>query len=90
MLTVLLVPMVKMMLEEIDIGQIVIDLHDIARRLENNKTHWVFGNDLRKLADRLSRVHKNHYLGEPTKEERLAYDYARATSGMVFKDQENV
>jgi hypothetical protein len=71
-----------MMREEIDIGQIVIRLHDIARELENNKTHWVFGNDLRNLADRLARVHKNYCLGELTKEERLAYDYARATSGM--------
>ena len=74
--------MVRMMREEIDIGQIVIQLHDIARRLENNKTHWVFGNDLRNLADRLSRVHKNYCLGELTKEEKLAYDYARAISGM--------
>ena len=70
------------MREKIDIGQIVIQLHDLARQLENNKTHWVFGNDLRKLADRLARVHKNYCLGELTKEEKLAYDYARATSGM--------
>ena len=70
------------MREEIDIGQIVIQLHDLARQLENNKTHWVFGNDLRNLADRLARVHKNYCLGELTKEEKLAYDYARATSGM--------
>ena len=71
-----------MMREEIDIGQIVIQMHDIARQLENNKTHWVFGNDLRKLADRLSRVHKNYCLRELSKEERLAYDYARAINGM--------
>ena len=75
-----------MMREEIDIGQIVIDLHDIARRLENNKTHWVFGKDLRDLADRLARVHKNYCLGELTKEEKLAYDYARATNGMSIED----
>ena len=75
-----------MMREEIDIGQIVIQLHDIARRLENNKTHWVFGNDLRKLADRLARVHKNYCLGALSEEERLAYDYARAISGMEIED----
>lgn len=74
------------MREEIDIGQVVIDLHDIARRLEDNKTHWVFGNDLHDLADRLARVHKNYCLGELTKEEQLAYDYARATSGMSIED----
>ena len=74
------------MREEIDIDQIVIQLHDIARQLENNKTHWVFGNDLRKLADRLARVHKNYCLGELTKEEKIAYDYARAISGMEIED----
>jgi len=86
MLIVLLERMVKMMREEIDIGQIVIRMHDIARQLENNKTHWVFGNDLRKLADRLAAVHKNYCLGELTKEESLAYDYARAISGMEIED----
>ena len=75
-----------MMREEIDIGQIVIQLHDLARQLENNKTHWVFGNDLRKLADRLARVHKNYCLGELTKEEKIAYDYARAINGMEIED----
>jgi hypothetical protein len=75
-----------MMREEIDIGQIVIQMHDIARKLEDNKTHWVFGNDLRKLADRLSRVHKNYCLGELTKEEKLAYDYARSISGASIDD----
>ena len=75
-----------MMREEIDIGQIVIQLHDLARQLENNKTHWVFGNDLRKLADRLARVHKNYCLGELTKEEKIAYDYARAIDGVEIVD----
>lgn len=75
-----------MMREEIDIGQIVIQLHDLARRLENNKIHWVFGNDLRKLADRLTRVHKNYCLGELTKEEKIAYNYARAINGMEIED----
>ena len=75
-----------MMREEIDIGQIVIDLHNVARRLENDKTHWTFGNDLRDLADRLARVHKNYCLGELSKEEKMAYDYARATSGMGIDD----
>ena len=75
-----------MMREEIDIGQIVIQMHDLARQLENNKTHWVFGNDLRKLADRLARVHKNYCLGELSEEETLAYDYARAISGMEIEN----
>ena len=76
-----------MMREKIDIGQIVIQLHDLARQLENNKTHWVFGNDLRKLADRLSEVHKNYCLGELTKEEKVAYSYARAISGMEINNE---
>jgi hypothetical protein len=76
-----------MMLEEIDIGQLVIQLHDIARQLENNKTHWVFGKDLRDLADRLARVHKNYCLGGLLSEdEQLAYDYARAISGMSLSE----
>ena len=75
-----------MMREEIDISEIVIQLHDIARQLENNKTHWVFGKDLRDLADRLSRVHKNYCLGELSKEEKFAYDYARATGAVEIND----
>ena len=66
-------------------SDIVIELHNIARKLEQGK-YWVFGNDLRNLADRLSRVHKNYCLGELSKEERLAYDYARATSGMEINN----
>lgn len=65
-----------MMLDETK--DIVIKLHDIARELEKGK-YWVFGRDLRDLADRLARVHKYHDL---TAEEQFAYNYARATSGM--------
>lgn len=65
-----------------EIEDIVIKLHDIARVLEQNKKHWVFGNDLRKLADRLSRVSKNYSI-DLTEHEKFAYDYARAISGIT-------
>jgi len=71
-----------MMLDATNIDQIVIDIHNIARQLEQGKEHWVFGKDLRDLADRLSRVHKNYCLGELTKEEKFAYDYARVINGL--------
>ncbi len=58
-------------------SDIVIKLHDIARELEQGK-HWVFGRDLRDLADRLSRVCKHYDL---TAEEQFAYNYARAVAG---------
>jgi hypothetical protein len=38
-------------------SDIVIKLYEIARELEQGK-HWVFGKDLRDLADRLARVSK--------------------------------
>jgi hypothetical protein len=59
-------------------SQIIIDLHSIARALENDKKTWVFGNDLRDFADRLARVTKVYTL---TNEEQIAYDYARAMAG---------
>lgn len=64
---------------------IVVELHNLARKLEQGK-YWVFGKDLRNLADRLARVHKYHDL---TAEEQFAYNYARATSGMEIDDVQN-
>ena len=64
-----------MMLDETN--DIVIELHNIARKLEKGK-HWVFGRDLRDLADRLARVNKHYDL---TAEEQFAYNYARAVAG---------
>lgn len=61
-----------------EINDIVIKLHDIARELESGK-HWVFGKDLRNVADRLARVHKYHDL---TAEEQFAYNYVKATHGI--------
>jgi hypothetical protein len=63
-------------------SDIVIKLHDIARELEQGK-HWVFGRDLRNLADRLARVSKHYDL---TAEEQFAYNYAQAINGMEIKD----
>lgn len=62
-----------------EINDLVIKLHDIARELEKSKKVELFGRDLRELADRLARVNKHYNL---TAEEQLAYNYARATSGM--------
>lgn len=58
-------------------SDIVVDLHNIARKLEQGK-YWVFGNDLRDMADRLARVSKHYDL---TAEEQFAYNYARAVAG---------
>jgi len=59
-------------------SQIVIDLHSIARALENSKKTAVLGSELRDLADRVARVTKVYTL---TTEEQFAWDYARATAG---------
>ena len=64
-------------------SQIIINLHSIARALENDKKTWVFGNDLRDFADRLARVTKVYTM---TEEEQFAYTYARATSGLEIND----
>jgi uncharacterized SAM-dependent methyltransferase len=72
--------MEKMMREET--SDIVIKLHDIARELEKGK-YWLFGKDLRDLADRLARVSKHYDL---TAEEQFAYNYIRAVNGMEIND----
>ena len=72
--------MVRMMLDETN--DIVIKLHDIARELEKGK-HWVFGRDLRDLADRLARVSRHYDL---TAEEQFAYNYVRAINAMEIND----
>ena len=59
-------------------SQIIIDLHSIARALENDKKTELFGKDLRDFADRLARVTKVYSL---TAEEQFVYDYARAVAG---------
>ena len=61
---------------------IVVELHNLARKLEQGK-YWVFGKDLRDLADRLARVSKHYDL---TAEEQFAYNYARAVSGMEINN----
>ena len=71
---VLLERMVKMTHDETN--DIVVELHNIARKLEGK--YWVFGNDLRDMADRLARVSKHYDL---TAEEQFAYNYARAVAG---------
>ena len=63
-------------------SDIVIKLHDIARELEKGK-YWLFGKDLRDLADRLARVSKHYDLSA---EEQFAYNYIRATHGMEIDD----
>ena len=63
-------------------SDIVIKLHDIARELEQGK-YWVFGNDLRNLADRLARVSKHYDL---TAEEQFAYNYVKAINAMEIDD----
>ena len=60
-------------------SQIIIDLHSIARALENSKKTEIFGRDLRDFADRLARVTKVYALSA---EEQRAYDYIRAVNGM--------
>lgn len=69
-----------------EISDIVIKLHDIARELEQGK-HYVFGKDLRNLADRLARVHKYHDL---TAEEQFAYNYASAVAGGDIRGVDDV
>ena len=69
-----------MMLDETN--DIVVELHNLARKLEAGK-YWVFGKDLRDLADRLARVSKHYDL---TAEDQFAYTYARATSGLGIDD----
>ena len=63
-------------------SDIIIKLHDIARELEKGK-YWLFGKDLRDLADRLARVSKHYDLSA---EEQFAYNYVRATHGMEIDD----
>jgi len=63
-------------------SDIVIKLHDIARELEKGK-HWVFGKDLRDLADRLARVHKHYDL---TAKDQFAYNYVKAINAMEIDD----
>lgn len=69
-----------------EINDIVIRIHDLARELEASK-HWVFGKELRNLADRLARVHKYHDL---TAEEQFAYDYVKATHGIDIRGVDDV
>jgi hypothetical protein len=45
----------------IDIDQIVIDLHNIARRIENNGNPDGIGYSIREIADRLSECKKKEY-----------------------------
>ena len=59
-------------------SDVVIELHNIARKLEATGKYWVFSNDLRDMADRLARVSKHYDL---TAEEQFAYNYARAMAG---------
>ena len=68
--------MVKMM--PVEISDVIIRIHDIARELEKTGKYDLFGKDLRVLADRLSRV-ATHY--DLTAEEQFAYNYARAVAG---------
>ena len=63
-------------------SNIIIKLHDLARELEKGK-YWLFGKDLRDLADRLARVSKHYDLSA---EEQFAYNYVRATHGMEIDD----
>jgi hypothetical protein len=44
--------------DEYDISQIVIDLHNIARRIENNGNPDQLGYSIRAVADRLSECKK--------------------------------
>ncbi len=64
-------------------SQIIIDLHSIARALENSKKTEIFGRDLRNFADRLARVTKVYPLSP---EEQHVYDYVRATNAMEIDD----
>lgn len=66
------------MLEETNIKDLIIKIHDIARELEKSK-HSFFGKDLRELADRLARVDRQYYLSE---QEKFAYNYVRAINAM--------
>lgn len=66
------------MLEEINISDIIIKLHDLSREIEKSK-YYPFGKDLRDIADRLSRVNKQYLVNE---HEKFVYDYIKATNGM--------
>lgn len=63
-------------------SDIVVKLHDIARELEKGK-YFLFGKDLRNLADRLARVSKHYDLPA---EEQFAYNYVTATNAMGVDD----
>ena len=71
-------------------SEIVVELHNIARKLEQGK-YWVFGKDLRDLADRLARVSKRYDLTTEeflalSEENQVAYNYTRAINGMEIID----
>lgn len=68
-----------------DCEDLVIQLHNIARELEQHKGYWVFGNDLRDFADRLSRVNKSNNI-RLSEQEQFVYDYICATNGMPLED----
>lgn len=69
-----------------DYTQIVVSLHAVARALENDKQTWVFGNELRDLADRLHRVTKyNNYVF--TEEEERVAEYLAAINGMTLEER---
>ena len=63
-------------------SDIVIRIHDLARELEQGK-YWLFGKDLRDVADRLTRVSKHYDL---TAEEQFAHTYARSMAGGSIDD----
>jgi hypothetical protein len=46
---------------EVELQQIVIDLHNIARRVENNGNPDGIGHNIREIADRLSEYKKKDW-----------------------------
>lgn len=78
------------MVTTLDIKDLVMRMHDIARELEKDKRYYTFSSDLRNAADRLNRVYENHYKQVSyTDAERQVLRYIEAINLMPAGYMEN-